>query len=384
MRSRPEDVSTAGADPPMTTITRVENPTDSYNFNSAVWNDVCENFSTKRLTVPSDMPIVLSGLAKDFAQRLPSDEYVAGLWRSTMPRSLLWRTSHPTGDRQDYFAPSWSWLSVCSPVKLAIRAKFRKQHPLVVVGSTSMAYAYDAPFGPLTSGTLEIGGVLRRVHLSLGEILRDFTLSVMDDGNDGEDVRRVIGPSYDEHEGQLCCLELDHRAPPQEVEYFCLFVTIEQWSNRRSSRDINCLLLEPTEGADTFRRVGRLELGDLYALKMRYRLDLTVENDEGGPMLPDEDEASFWKGNSIMVGDMQDEILREARKKQESTEQGSTEQESQANEEVAGSLDDTGGDTKESCFNALYQFDAVIHERGVESGLIQSLTWQQWRVLTIC
>ncbi|KAH7329971.1 hypothetical protein BKA65DRAFT_564998, partial [Rhexocercosporidium sp. MPI-PUGE-AT-0058] len=54
----------------------------------APWNDVCENLSEKDLTKPSNMPMVLSGLAKDFANVLPGDNFIAGLWRSTLPQSL--------------------------------------------------------------------------------------------------------------------------------------------------------------------------------------------------------------------------------------------------------------------------------------------------------
>lgn len=56
----------------------------------ATRNDVCERLSEKSLTVPADMPIVISGLAQDFAHMLPNDEYIAGLWKSTLPHSLLW------------------------------------------------------------------------------------------------------------------------------------------------------------------------------------------------------------------------------------------------------------------------------------------------------
>lgn len=55
------------------------------------WNELCEGFSQKWLTVSSDMPIILSSLAEEFADMLPGDAYLAGHWESTLPLSLLWR-----------------------------------------------------------------------------------------------------------------------------------------------------------------------------------------------------------------------------------------------------------------------------------------------------
>jgi hypothetical protein len=56
------------------------------------WDIVCEDFSRKKLTMLSDMPVILSSLAEDVHKCLLSDEYVGGIWRPTLPRSLLWET----------------------------------------------------------------------------------------------------------------------------------------------------------------------------------------------------------------------------------------------------------------------------------------------------
>ncbi|KAL1625309.1 hypothetical protein SLS54_003397 [Diplodia seriata] len=61
------------------------------------WNEVCEGFSKKWLTVRSDMPIILSSLAEEFAEMLPGDAYVAGHWESTLPLSLLWKVDRWPG-----------------------------------------------------------------------------------------------------------------------------------------------------------------------------------------------------------------------------------------------------------------------------------------------
>ncbi|KAH7403631.1 heterokaryon incompatibility protein-domain-containing protein [Cadophora sp. MPI-SDFR-AT-0126] len=99
----------------------------------ATWNDICENLSEKKLTKPSDMPMVLSGLAKDFSNALPGDKYIAGLWRSTLPHSLLWNARLLKDPDLEFIAPSWSWLSTGAAVKLANRSSITAKHPIATI-----------------------------------------------------------------------------------------------------------------------------------------------------------------------------------------------------------------------------------------------------------
>ena len=273
------------------------------------------------------MPMVLSGLTKDFIELFPSDEYVAGLWRSTFPQSLLWHTLSWRSYDERYFAPSWSWLSVSCPVKLANMATVSNQHALAYVESVTTTFQYDAPFGPLKSASLTISGVLRRVRMSfkMGDPIQYFELSVFDNEED----RRLIGPSQDDYEGALCSIELDEHLDNPQTECFCLFVAIEQWSDRGSYRDIGCLLLVPVQGENTFRRIGMLNLRDLYALKMRYRLKAN---------LPDDLESEVWQALANRVSRDNYEDVRKSKKKQEQTEQD--EQGGEGHDEM---MDDVAG-----------------------------------------
>lgn len=274
------------------------------------------------------MPIVLSGLSKNFVELLPSDEYVAGLWRSTFPQSLLWHTLSWRGDCKRYFAPSWSWLSVSCPVKLANMATVRKQHALAYVEKVTTTFQYDAPFGPLKSGSLTISGVLRRVHLSLSETV-DFELSVFDDKKN----RRLIGPSRDDYEGELCSMELDELMGSPQTECFCLFVAIQQWSDIDNHRDIGCLLLVPVQGKNNFRRIGILKLRDLYALKMRYRLKATLPDDL--------DESQVWQLLARKVRREYYDAVRNSKKQEQ------TEQDKKAGEGHDEIMDDVAGSSTE-------------------------------------
>lgn len=57
------------------------------------WGFMVTQYSQLELTMPGDKLVALSGLAK-MIQGLIQDQYVAGLWRSSMFMGLLWRVDH--------------------------------------------------------------------------------------------------------------------------------------------------------------------------------------------------------------------------------------------------------------------------------------------------
>ncbi|KAH7079529.1 heterokaryon incompatibility protein-domain-containing protein [Paraphoma chrysanthemicola] len=82
---------------------------------------VVEKYSALRLTRPTDRLPALSGLCKR-VQHLRNN-FLAGLWSDSICYDLLWRVdtidlcSETNGARSlDYRGPTWSWISVNSPV----------------------------------------------------------------------------------------------------------------------------------------------------------------------------------------------------------------------------------------------------------------------------
>lgn len=98
-------------------------PLDSDNG----WHSVVRRYCECNLTFPTDKLVALSGLAKDMNSRLlqrghadeGSDAYLAGIWRDTMPQSLLWTLKKPGIRPNLYRAPSWSWASVDGDIEFA-------------------------------------------------------------------------------------------------------------------------------------------------------------------------------------------------------------------------------------------------------------------------
>lgn len=81
------------------------------------WHQVIMEYSNLRLSHPSDIFPALAGLAKQFHQHL-EDQYLAGLWRSTLVQDLAWRVHKPTGSSRPLWrAPSWSWAAIDEPIE---------------------------------------------------------------------------------------------------------------------------------------------------------------------------------------------------------------------------------------------------------------------------
>ena len=270
----------------------------------ATWNDICERLSEKSLTKPSDMPIVLSGLAKDFQNWLPEDEYIAGLWRSTLPQSLLWHTRRFKPDDMSSIAPSWSWLSTGCAVKLANRSRVEKKSCLAEILNIFTKPEYQNPYGPVKRSILEVKGMLRHIRIFLTKSSSPFNLSVLDYEGSNERVR-AIGPSWNKIWGDRCLLELDNGPSDPVLDCFALFVTMDQLRDTESSREIACLLLQHRgkKKGTKFTRIGTLVLHDLFGLKMRYRVR--------GKSI-DED---VWEGMRERIQIAQDAIVEEKKEK---------------------------------------------------------------------
>ncbi|SPO07796.1 uncharacterized protein DNG_10491 [Cephalotrichum gorgonifer] len=74
------------------------------------WLALLSEYGGRRLTYPEDRLPAISGVAKDFAALL-DDEYLAGMWKSSLVRCLGWQAIRCTAP-SEYCAPSWSWASL--------------------------------------------------------------------------------------------------------------------------------------------------------------------------------------------------------------------------------------------------------------------------------
>jgi hypothetical protein len=120
------------------------------------------------------------------------------------------------------------------------------------------------------------------------------------------------------------------------IDCFCMFITIQQWIDRYSHRTISCLLLQQLPEKNVFTRLGKLVLDDLYALKMRYNVDV------------DEDR---WKILQEDIADSQVEAINEAADEGLRAREAATNDITKLDEKLPEGLD------------ALYQFDGILRGR---------------------
>ncbi|KAH6881297.1 heterokaryon incompatibility protein-domain-containing protein [Alternaria rosae] len=93
---------------------------------SADWWRLVHRYTMCALTFETDKLIALSGIASEIHKRTQC-EYLAGLWSSTLPSSLLWVVTSPPGLRSPtYVAPSWSWASATCTVE---SPQYVPEHP---------------------------------------------------------------------------------------------------------------------------------------------------------------------------------------------------------------------------------------------------------------
>jgi len=85
-----------------------------------MWMDIVKSYTTKDMTFETDILVAISGIAKKLSSHLQGD-YLAGLWQQHLPFQLLWHAETFDGRLGrtrpvKYYAPTWSWASVCTSV----------------------------------------------------------------------------------------------------------------------------------------------------------------------------------------------------------------------------------------------------------------------------
>ncbi|KAK8062785.1 hypothetical protein PG997_014882 [Apiospora hydei] len=91
------------------------------------WWAMTRQYSQLRLTFEKDVLLALSGIAWRIGDTRPAeDDYLCGIWKSTLPYGLLWYVPDPNLESpagsypqraSDPRVPSWSWASIVGPIR---------------------------------------------------------------------------------------------------------------------------------------------------------------------------------------------------------------------------------------------------------------------------
>lgn len=134
------------------------------------WCRMIHNYTTRAISYASDKLPAVSALASRVAQET-GDEYLAGLWRSDLVRSLVWyrcvrhrfRSREAAGPwRVDqprpeiYLAPSWSWASYLGVVEFQTAYASLYVLPSVKLIDAAVVVPGRNKYGEVESGSLTL------------------------------------------------------------------------------------------------------------------------------------------------------------------------------------------------------------------------------------
>ncbi|KAI0385452.1 heterokaryon incompatibility protein-domain-containing protein [Hypomontagnella monticulosa] len=130
----------------------------------AIWQTIIVSYAPRRLSVLTDRILAISGIAQVFGPYL-QDKYLAGLWESTLLRSLCWQVTRGEDGccprPAIYQGPSWSWVSINGPVNFSrARASDRDCRAVLVDTKVELVSPY-AKYGSIRRGTITLKSRLR-------------------------------------------------------------------------------------------------------------------------------------------------------------------------------------------------------------------------------
>ena len=242
-----------------------------------LWSSVCEMYSEKQLTKQEDKLVALAGLSQEFQMYLPDDYYVAGLWRSTLPQSLVWMLRR-SGRRVESQVPSWSWASTEGLVQMDHTSSRRSPKSTVCrVLDVQNNLPNTAGLDGNTRLQLTISGFLRRVKIlrSFSELRPTWPLNTRQFQEMSKEELFIIDRDRElpYRQGFSCFMDASD-AHVELIEAHYLFIEV-------SKDSMKGLLLHQTGQPDQFTRIGILETHR----KSNVLIHKTVNQDTGDSVL---------------------------------------------------------------------------------------------------
>ncbi|KAF9231020.1 HET-domain-containing protein [Melanogaster broomeanus] len=145
---------------------------DGVDVLEETWQAVVMDCARRDVTDPMDKLVAFAGLAEQFQLARRGDEYLAGLWRRSLCRDILWKR-HKRRVRpmpKDYRAPSWSWAATDGEIMVfnglaGPRFDIRISCDLCEVVACEVTPASArAAFGGVIAGTLVIRAQMLQIN----------------------------------------------------------------------------------------------------------------------------------------------------------------------------------------------------------------------------
>lgn len=134
---------------------RLSHPRIAEQFISAMdnWYKIVNAYTRRSLSVPTDRILAISAVAERYGRAF-GDQYCAGIWRGTLPLTLLWKAmgNNMQLRPQKWQGPSWSWTSINRPVVCPGRNWFRQDGPKILDITLELTNPTH-PYGALREGS---------------------------------------------------------------------------------------------------------------------------------------------------------------------------------------------------------------------------------------
>ncbi|KAJ1328929.1 HET domain-containing protein [Microdochium nivale] len=218
------------------------------------WNALVEDYSTRRLTMPADKLIAISGLAKDMQATLCAvkpgpHRYLAGLWEECFIDALSWSVYWPIYRVPAYRAPSWSWACLDGSVSITLTSVKDDFGWLSTLEATDMVYGNDDETGKVLSGSITLRGPCSKAKMSLTTFRHDNWREVVRvEGHDGDILGEIEASSSPQNRAIFDTLD--------DVTEEALVIWLAyEWFYNQFQYVVHGLILAPL-GDGTYRRLG--------------------------------------------------------------------------------------------------------------------------------
>jgi hypothetical protein len=243
-------------------ISRMTKDSQSENPDLAnIWRDMVALYSQRSLTYSKDRLPAIAAIARMIQSLRPDDEYIAGIWRSSLCLDMLWHNCFKSQNiytegqlaavkqRMAGDIPTWSWASTNTEV-----GWMRAGHPLSTVEILGLCYKVH---GPAVSGKIIEAAITIRCPLTSYRDVRhriDVQISLVEalyeDSSSGSSKMTHEDPRWDDVGWG--------RHDTIQAELFLLFLT--QYQNAKYSSGQRALVTMETDHPGCYVRLGVVQV----------------------------------------------------------------------------------------------------------------------------
>lgn len=241
------------------------------------WYRLLHDYTGCELTQESDRLVAIAGVARKL-RPIVNDQYVAGLWASTLPWALSWK-AHSCERRQPeaaYYSPTFSWAACpgqvemfrdsppsgkVTPLSAAAFIKYRGNGlSSTAVQPSDVELLKDDVFGPLSFPSVEVQvrGILR----SCRSTSRETDVGLEFTAYPSTDTRACwTRPQASENRSDIE-VHMDHQVDPGEsacsILYYAVIHIDKRWDGSGTYRARGLLLESVDFSLGRFKRVGHI------------------------------------------------------------------------------------------------------------------------------